>query len=368
VLLVAMAALLWPQGAGGSTTYLVTRGASMKPGFSSGDLAIVRRSDSYRVGDVAAYRSLTLRRVVLHRIVAASGSTYTFKGDANSFRDPEQVRRTDVVGKLSVRVPKLGSVLLWLSSPFNALLLAMFVTLAVSDRERLFAAFRSSPRQKPVDVAPAPATPALATQPTAPQLEGERVVGIRDLRFPYELAVADVVDEAALLRLAEHYDRPILYDEAGGLLFVVESNMLFRCQLAVGVAPSLSVVPLFASEDEPEPAPLVADEPVAPPPDTLEPVWSEYDQAWIFWQPEWSEADGQWFSRLLIWSDGQHSWVDPEAAEQPEAATELEPIRMPRPAPGRMTPRRRVPSPHGRDWGYDDEPDEAPRSWLRWVR
>jgi signal peptidase I len=311
-----------------SATLLVTRGASMKPAFSSGDLAILRPARVYRTGDVAAYRSTTLDRVVLHRIVAVNGATYTFKGDANSFVDPEPVARKQIVGHLAVRVPMLGGALLWLVQPFNTILVALLVALLVWDRKRLLTTFT---KRQPAQ--------------TAPRQEPDRVVSIRDLRFPYELAVADVVDEAALRRLAEHYDRPVLYDEADGLLFVVESNMLFRCQLAGTAAPALSVVPIRA----PEPA----DEP--------EPQWSEYDDAWIFWQPEWSTEEQQWTYRLLIWSDADQEW-QAAPAEEPTQAT------LPKLEPGRMTTRVRVPSPQGRDWGYDDDPDDEPRPWLRWVR
>lgn len=231
LLLVALAIPVWPQGAGGSTTFLVTRGASMEPEHSAGDLAVLKPATDYDVGDVAGYRSRTLGRVVLHRIVAVDGDVFTFQGDANAFRDPEQVQRADVVGRVAVALPKVGSVVLWLSSPVNGLLLAALVVLV---------ALRLRPAPQREQGAEA-----------ADVLQHQRVVTIEDLRFPRELAITDVPDPDHLLALADRYDRPVLHDAAKSALFVVESDMLFRCRLAPPTAPALAVV----RELQPRPVP-----------------------------------------------------------------------------------------------------------------
>ena len=235
LLLIGLAVPLWPSSAGGSTGYAVTRGASMQPRFSDGDLALLRRPSSYRVGDVAAYRSATLHRAVVHRITAINGDTFTFKGDANSFLDPEQVQRSAVLGRVAVRIPKVGAMLLWLAHPFNALLLTLLIALVIATRGRLVELLTGK-----AAVAEAPAAQPIS-EPA--RLDSDRVVRIRDMSFPHELAVADVVDADSILRLAERYDRPVMYDEAEDLLFVVESSMLFRCANATGRAETtLSVV------------------------------------------------------------------------------------------------------------------------------
>jgi hypothetical protein len=77
-----------------------------------------------------------------------------------------------------------------------------------------------------------------------------------------------------MLRLADRYDRPVLYDEVNGELYVVESSMLFRCVLEVPAAvpvPGLAIVrdlvpqPVEEPEPEavPEPAPAMVDVPPA---------------------------------------------------------------------------------------------------------
>ncbi len=80
----------------------------MEPRFHTGDLAILRAAPEYRVGDVAGYRSATLGAVVMHRIVADDGGVFTFKGDNNSWTDPDHPTQADLIGRLAVRVPHGG--------------------------------------------------------------------------------------------------------------------------------------------------------------------------------------------------------------------------------------------------------------------
>jgi signal peptidase len=278
LLLAVLSVPLWA----GSLSYVVPRGASMAPRLSDGDLAVVRSVDSYRVGDIAAYRNTALHRVVVHRIVAIDNGVYTFKGDANAFPDPQQVRRTQLVGRLSTSVPWVGSALLWLASPVNALLLLALIVLLVRSRSG------AVPRRAPADGA---ATPSL-------DLDDDRIIPIADMSFPHELAVADVTRPESLLKLAARYDRPVLHDEAQGVLFVVESSMLFRCQLAVPAAAELTVVR------------------------DLEPV-----------------AAGPRATRTVV------------PAAVPAAAPQDRPRRHAWPQRTRPKHGRR-PSPYGRDWGY----------------
>jgi signal peptidase I len=124
VLLLAVAWLIaGPAKLGGTTTYVTTHGISMEPRFRAGDLALVRPAAEYRVGDVVAYRSTVLHSIVLHRIIARDGERYVFQGDNNDFVDPIHPGRSDLIGKLWVRVPRGGTFLAWLHGPAIAALL-----------------------------------------------------------------------------------------------------------------------------------------------------------------------------------------------------------------------------------------------------
>lgn len=109
--------LAWPATLGGQTTYLSTYGVSMEPKFRAGDLAVLRPTDSYDVGDVAAYRSDELQTVVLHRIVSIEDGRYSFQGDNNSWLDPEHPTKDHLIGELALHIPQGGVWLEHLTSP-----------------------------------------------------------------------------------------------------------------------------------------------------------------------------------------------------------------------------------------------------------
>ncbi len=116
---------LAPPALGGGTSYVSTDGVSMQPRFHTGDLALVRPVSDYRVGDIVAYRSRQLHVTVLHRIVAVTADgRYIFRGDNNSWRDPERVTRAQLIGALWFAVPGMGGRLQQLRSPATMAILA----------------------------------------------------------------------------------------------------------------------------------------------------------------------------------------------------------------------------------------------------
>ena len=123
--------LLAPPQLGGSTAFVVVDGTSMLPHLHRSDLVALRPSSRLRVGDVVGYRSAMLHRVVLHRIVAIKGDRYVLKGDNNSFIDPEQPRRSELVGKLWFHVPLAGRAIGVLHVPWVLATLAALLVLAV---------------------------------------------------------------------------------------------------------------------------------------------------------------------------------------------------------------------------------------------
>ena len=123
--------LLTPPALGGSTSFVTVDGTSMLPKLHRDDLVALRRSDSYRVGDVIAYRSTLLRRIVVHRIVAIEDGRYTFKGDNNTFLDSEHPTESELVGKLSVKIPVAGRIVPLMHVPWIVGVLAALLVLSV---------------------------------------------------------------------------------------------------------------------------------------------------------------------------------------------------------------------------------------------
>jgi signal peptidase I len=106
-----------PASLGGHGAFVSTFGTSMEPRMSAGDLVVTWRSDSYDVGDVAAYRSDTIDTVVLHRIVDREGPRFIFQGDNNDWLDPDEPVLSELVGKEILHIPEGAIWLKRLSSP-----------------------------------------------------------------------------------------------------------------------------------------------------------------------------------------------------------------------------------------------------------
>jgi len=111
---------LAPTQLGGRTSYAVTFGVSMEPHFHHGDLVVLRKRAHYAVGDVVAYRSHDLHKNVLHRIIAIHDGRYTFKGDNNSWTDPERPAAADLIGSEWLHVGGAGNWVSALHKPVDA--------------------------------------------------------------------------------------------------------------------------------------------------------------------------------------------------------------------------------------------------------
>ncbi len=160
-LVLAAAWLFWPTQLGGATTYVTTHGISMEPGFSTGDLAVLRPADSYEVGDVAAYFSPSLNTVVMHRIVAVEGDRFVFQGDNNDWLDKDRPTADEVIGALFRQVPQGGKLLAVIASPWSLVVL-FAVAFGLFGNGRRKAGGRKTPRHR---AAPARTSPSL-TLPT----------------------------------------------------------------------------------------------------------------------------------------------------------------------------------------------------------
>jgi signal peptidase I len=131
ILLIAGFAVLWvmfaPIQLGGQAAYAIVSGISMEPNFHAGDLAIMRRSPEYQVGDIVVYRNGEIaNKLVIHRIIDVNEGLFSMKGDNNTWVDSYHPTQDEIVGKLRLRLPGLGKTIGWLRLPLN-----MFLTLGL---------------------------------------------------------------------------------------------------------------------------------------------------------------------------------------------------------------------------------------------
>jgi signal peptidase I len=115
-------AYLRPAGIGGSTGYVIVSGKSMEPMMHTGDLAIIRAKDDYRIGDVVAYRipegDVGGGMLVIHRVIGGSiDEGLVLQGDNRDTKDLWRPTADDVVGALEWHLPHVGTGLFLLRTP-----------------------------------------------------------------------------------------------------------------------------------------------------------------------------------------------------------------------------------------------------------
>lgn len=79
----------------------------MQPTLYTGDLAILRKQDTYAVGDVVAFR--VEGGVVIHRIVGGNAREgYVMKGDNRAEKDLWRPKPSNIGGRMVIHIPKVG--------------------------------------------------------------------------------------------------------------------------------------------------------------------------------------------------------------------------------------------------------------------
>jgi len=126
---VILATLVWiffaPVSLGGGAAYVMITGNSMEPGFTTGDLVLVRPADTYQVGDAVTYFNAELERYVFHRITAFSNGRFTLRGDNNDWDDPYQPAQAEIVGAFWLRLAGAGKIIEALRQPWAAVLVVL---------------------------------------------------------------------------------------------------------------------------------------------------------------------------------------------------------------------------------------------------
>lgn len=110
---------------------LIVASPSMTGAIEAGDAIIIKKSDSYAVGDVITYFPEDESFSVTHRIVRVDGDKFYTKGDANQSEDSDPVLIEQIVGKVAVKLDKVGYFIEWLKSPVGIIFAATFIVLLI---------------------------------------------------------------------------------------------------------------------------------------------------------------------------------------------------------------------------------------------
>jgi len=104
-----------PQVVGADHGFVILSG-SMEPAISPGDVVIVDASAAVGVGDVVTFDD-GKQVPTTHRVIGEEGGEYVTKGDANENADGRTVPADAVLGAVTLTIPLIGYVILWVNTP-----------------------------------------------------------------------------------------------------------------------------------------------------------------------------------------------------------------------------------------------------------
>ena len=99
----------------------VVASGSMEPALSVEDLILNHVQASYEEGDIITFQSGD--SLTTHRIIAVTDKGYVTQGDANNAADQDVVLPEEVIGRVVVAIPHIGSILAFLKTPLGMMLL-----------------------------------------------------------------------------------------------------------------------------------------------------------------------------------------------------------------------------------------------------
>ena len=126
----------------------VVLSGSMEPEFSTGDLIVVEKGDSYEVGDIVVFQDGG--SLVVHRIVGMDGDAVTTRGDANNASDPP-IELSAIKGRVIFHIDGLGNVVSFLKTPLGTLLVILAAIALVEIPRRREQQRDDEERQKIID-------------------------------------------------------------------------------------------------------------------------------------------------------------------------------------------------------------------------
>ena len=108
----------------------VVLSGSMEPAIHTGSVVVIKPIDNYKIDDIITFGKDTKKDIpTTHRIVemrVLSGEMlYKTKGDANNAADSQEVKESEVVGKMLFSVPYAGYLIDFARQPTGFILLVI---------------------------------------------------------------------------------------------------------------------------------------------------------------------------------------------------------------------------------------------------
>src|SRR3989338_2531505 len=114
----------------------IVQSGSMEPDIKIGSVVIIKPSANYAVGDVVTFGKDTKKDIpTTHRIVSSRAQDgvimFTTKGDANENNDTNEIRQSEVAGKVLFDVPFFGYIIDLARKPLGFAVLIILPALIV---------------------------------------------------------------------------------------------------------------------------------------------------------------------------------------------------------------------------------------------
>ena len=130
--------------------YIVQSG-SMEPSIMTGDIIVTQSLRTYKKNDVITFTDPTMG-IVTHRIVDINGSGtdqhFLTQGDANRISDINDINQSQIIGKVSLILPRLGYLVVFSHQPLGAIFLIGLPGLIIIIEEILKLSKKSSSGEK----------------------------------------------------------------------------------------------------------------------------------------------------------------------------------------------------------------------------
>lgn len=111
---------------------------SMQPKIKVGDLIIIKKSDSYEVGDIVTFRDENY--FVTHRIIEKTENGIRTKGDFNNKIDDNILTNEDIVGEVVLIISSLGNVISTFNNPLVLIIVfivGIFVVTLIPSKKKV---------------------------------------------------------------------------------------------------------------------------------------------------------------------------------------------------------------------------------------
>lgn len=124
----------------GNIKFLTVLSGSMEPTIKTGSIVLVKPTSEYKIGDVITFGPTTkttpptTHRIVEIKVVGGQ-PVYTTKGDANNSADTREIQKSDVIGKVMIRVPYLGYVIDFVRKPIGFMLVIIIPAVVIINDE-----------------------------------------------------------------------------------------------------------------------------------------------------------------------------------------------------------------------------------------